>query len=237
MDETLSLHRVREYLLALPRQLERRLDDAALLELNALLARFEEFFNIADGIDRRAGDSAVDREEATEVCDFGFLLLGKLLEMATRLDLPDEHHEIEQLSLAIVHWAIRHDATLNDPEPVVNAIVRLAGPMRERTALAALSVLLTDVVEHCAPAWKQGREGEDDFEAWRELHVCRAEIAIRSGDTEAIRRAFDEFLLYLPQQAQEFFASCMKESASRDYPPQVRELVADYLGRISLVPG
>jgi len=231
MDDTLSLHQAREYLLGLPRQLEQRLDDTALLELSALLARFEEFFNIADGVDRRAGDSIVDREKATEVCDFGLLLLGKLLEMAARLDLPDEHHEIEHLSLAIVHWAIRHGATLNDPEPVVNAIVRLAAPMRDRHALAALSRLLDDIVEHCAPAWKQGREADGDAGPWHELQVCRGEVAIRSGDPKAIRRAFDEFLLYLPRQAQEFFASCMKVSARRNYPPRAREMIADYLGR------
>lgn len=236
MDETPSLHQAREYLMDLPRRLEQRLDDAALQELNALLARFEEFFNITGGIDRRGGDSAVDREEATEVCDFGFLLLGKLLEMAARLDLPDEHHQIERLSLAIVHWAIRHQASLDDPEPVVNAVTRLAAPMRDRTALAALSALLADVVEHCAPGWKQNEEGEGDPGPWRELHTCRAEIAIRSGDTAAIRRAFDEFLLYLPRQAQEFFATQMKASASSDYPPQAREMIADYLGRASIAP-
>jgi len=237
MDDTTSLHQAREYLMDLPRQLEQRLDDAALQELNALLARFEEFFNIAGGIDRRGGDSAVDREEATEVCDFGFLLLGKLLEMAARLDLPDEHHQIEQLSLAIVDWAIRHGATLDDPEAVVNAVVRLAAPLRDRTALAALSALLGDVVEHCTPDWKQDDEVDSDREPWRDLHACRAEVAMRSGDTAAIRRAFDEFLLYLPQQAQEFFATCMKASASHDYPPQATEMIADYLGRASIAPG
>jgi hypothetical protein len=234
MDEAQSLRQARAYLLDLPRQLERRLGDAALLELNELLARFEEFFNIAASIDHRATVSAGDRDQATEVCNFGFLLLDKLLEMATRLDLPDEHRQIEQLSLAIVHWAIRHGATLNDPQPVVNAIARLAGPMRARDALLAVSDLLADIVEHCAPELLQGREGGDDPGSWRDLHACRCEIAIRSGDPGAIRRAFDEFLLYLPQQAQEFLVDCMKKAMDGDYPPLAGKMVADYLGRASV---
>ena len=156
--------------------------------------------------------------------------------MATRLDLPDEHLEIEQLSLAIVHWAIRHGATLNDPQPVVNAIARLAGPMRDRDALLAVSELLADIVEHCAPELKLGREGEDDSRSWRDLHACRGEVAIRSGDPGAIRRAFDEFLLYLPQQAREFFVDCMKKAKDGDYPPLARKMAADYLGRASVAP-
>ena len=156
--------------------------------------------------------------------------------MATRFDLPDEHLEIEQLSLAIVHSAIRHGATVNDPEPAVRAIARLAGPMRDRHALLAVSELLADIVEHCAPELKQGREGDDDSGSWRDLHACRGVVAIRSGDPGAIRRAFDEFLLYLPQQAREFFVACMKEAESGDFPPMACQMVADYLGRSSIVP-
>lgn len=235
MDDRLSLQRAREYLLQLPQQLEQRLDETALLELSKLVARFEEFFNIAARIEGRTGDSIADREEATQVCDFGFLLLGKLLEMNARLDLADEHHEIEQLTLAIVHWAIRHGATLRDPQPVVNAVNRLAGSMRDRNALQALADLLDDIVERCAPALQQGHEGAGDSAPWRELHVCRCEVALHGGDPEAIRRAFDEFLLYLPRQAQGFFADFISNAQTRDYPPRVRELVADYLGRASVL--
>ena len=110
-----------------------------------------------------------------------------------------------------------------------------AAPMRDRDALLAVSDLLADIVEHCAPELKQGREGDDDSSSWRDLHACRGEVAIRSGDPGAIRRAFDEFLLYLPQQAREFFVACMKKAESGDYPPLARRMVADYLGRASAV--
>ena len=85
-----------------------------------------------------------------------------------------------------------------------------------------------------APELQPGREGGDDPGCWRDLHPWGGEIAIHSGDPGAIRRAFDEFLLYLPQQAREFFVDCMKKAKDGDYPPLARKMAADYLGRASV---
>lgn len=234
MDAMLSLDKAHEYLLGLPRQLDRQLDDQALLELNALLAKFEEFFNIALRIDRRGDDQVIDSGEATEICDFGFMLLGKLLDFAARQQLLDRQREIEQLALVIARWAIRHDAEIGDLRPVTNAVTRLAGSLRERAGLLALSGLLGDIVEHCAPEFKQDRAEDDESLAWLELHVNRGKVAIRSRDIDTMKRAFEEFLLYLPQAAPAFLAARMKEAKARDYPVQVRELLADYLGRTAV---
>lgn len=230
MDAMLSLENARDYLLGLPRQLEDQLDAPAQMELNALLARFEEFFNIASRIDRRADDQLVDVDEATEICDFGFMLLDKLLELTARYRLPGKHREIEQVSLVIARWAIRHEARIDDLLAVANAVARLAESMRERAALLALSELLTEIVEHCAPEFKQDQADDDESLAWRELHVSRGKIAIASRDPETIKRAFQEFLLYLPQEAPAYLAARMKEAEAREYPARVRELIAYYLG-------
>ena len=236
MDAMLSLDNAREYLLDLPRQLDRQLDDQALMELNALLAKFEEFFNIAARIDRRGGDQVIDAGEATEICDFGFLLLDKLLELTARQRLPGRQREIEQLSLVIARWAIRHDAEIGDLKPVVNAVARLAESLRERAALLALCGLLSDIVEHCASEFKQDRADDDESRAWLELHVSRGKVAIQSRDPDTMKRAFEEFLFYLPEAAPEFLAARMKEAETLEYPAPVRELLADYLGRSALGP-
>jgi hypothetical protein len=230
MDALLSLEHARDYLLNLPRQLEARLDDAAQMELSALLARFEEFFNIANRIDGRGDDQLVDAEEATEICDFGFMLLDKLLELTAQHRLSGMHLEIEQISLVLARWAIRHEASINDLRPLAHAVARLAESMRDRPALLALSALLTDIVEHCAPEFKQDQADEDELLAWHELHVARGKVAIRGRDPETIKRAFEEFLLYLPRAAPAFLAARMQEAEARDYPAPVRELVAYYLG-------
>ena len=232
----LSLNNAREYLLDLPRQLDRQLDDQALLELNALLARFEEFFIIALRIDRRGDEQVIDTGEATKICDFGFMLLDKLLDLTARQRLPGRHREIERLSLVIARWAIRQDAEINDLQPVANAVACLAGSLHERTALLALSGLLSDIVERCAPEFKQNPADGDESRAWLKLHVSRGKAAIGSRDPGTMKQAFEEFLLYLPQAAADFLAAQVKEAETREYPEQVRELLVDYLGRTALGP-
>lgn len=230
MEAMLSLEHARDYLLDLPRQLEERLDDPAQMELSELLSRFEQFFNITNRIDRRGDDQLVDADEASEICDFGFMLLDKLLALTARYRLPGTHHEIEQISLVIARWAIRHEASINDLRAVADAVVRLAESMHEKPAMFAMSALLTDIVEHCAAEFKQDQAEEDERRAWHDLHTSRGMIALRGGDPKVIKRAFEEFLLYLPGAAPAFLAACMKEAEARQYSPQVRELIAYYLG-------
>jgi hypothetical protein len=43
-----------------------------------------------------------------------------------------------------------------------------------------------------------------------------------------MKQAFDEFLIYLPQQATGFFAEGMKEMDALDYPPHVRKVMEFY---------
>ena len=230
MEAMLSMDQAHEYLLDLPRRLEAQLDDAAFMELSELLGRFEEFFNIARRIDRRSDDQLVDSDEATEICDFGFMLIDKMLSLMARHSLSGRHREIEQVSLAIASWAIRHDASINDLRAVTHAVARLAESVHEPPALQALSALLTEIVAHCAAEFKQEQADDEELLAWHELHVNRGTVALRSRDPETIKRAFEEFLLHLPGAAPAFLAQCMKQAEARDYPPPVRELIAYYLG-------
>lgn len=236
MEAMLSLDQARDYLLDLPHQLEEQLSDPAMMELSELLGRFEEFFNIANRIDRRGGDQLVDTDEATEICDFGFMLLDKILALMARYGLSGKQREIEQVSLVIARWAIRHEASIDDLQVVTHAVSRLAESLHEPAALLALSELLTDIVDHCAAEFKQDQANEDELLAWRELHVNRGKVALRGRDPETIKRAFEEFLLYLPGAAPAFLAARMKEAEARDYPPRVRELIAYYLGHTPPAP-
>ena len=46
-----------------------------------------------------------------------------------------------------------------------------------------------------------------------------------------MKSAFDELLIYLPNEAKGFFAEGMKEMAALDYPPHVREVMELYYQR------
>ena len=230
MDAMVSLKDAREYLPNLPQQLDEFLDDDYRNGLNALLDKFEEYFNIVASVNLRSSeDRIIDATEATEISDYGFVSLLKLIDLMERLDLPHKRKEIEQISLVFARWTISYNGTINYLEPVVNAIAQLANLMKERAALLALSELIADIVDHCSLELKKDQFGDnEEFHPWRLLHVNRGIVATRTHDLEVMKQAFDEFLIYLPQQATGVFAEGMKEMDALDYPPHVRKVMEFY---------
>jgi len=230
MDAMVSLKDAREYLLNLPQQLDEFLDDDYREGLNALLDKFEEYFNIVASVNLRSNeDRLIDPTEATEISDYGFVLLLKLIDLMERLDLPHKRKEIEQISLVFARWTMSYDGTINYLEPVVNAIAQLANLMQEREALLALSELIADIVDHCSLELKKNQlDDSEESHPWRLLHINRGIVATRTHDLEVMKQAFDEFLIYLPREATGFFAEGMKEMDALDYPPHVRKVMEFY---------
>lgn len=229
MDSMASLKDARKYLLELPQQLDELLEDDYRKGLNALLDKFEEFFNIVASVNLRASeDKFIEATEATEISDYGFVLLLKLIDLMERLDLPHRRKEIEQISLVFARWTISYNGTINYLEPVVNAIAQLANLMQEREALLALSDLIAEIVDHCSLELKKDQADDEELRPWRLLHVNRGIVATRTHDLEVMRNAFDDFLIYLPQEAPGFFAEGMKEMEALDYPPHVRKVMEFY---------
>ncbi len=232
MDAMVSLKDARDYLLNLPRQLDEYLDDDYRRGLETLLARFEEYFNIVASVNLRANEEKlIEPAEATEISDYGFVLLLKLIDLMERLDLPHKRKEIEQISLVLARWTISYNGTINHIEPVVNAIAQLANLMQKKEALLALSDLIADVVDHCSLELKKDQGDSEELRPWRLLHVNRGIVATRTHDLETMKQAFDEFLIYLPREAPGFFAEGMKEMDALDYPPHVRKVMESYFNR------
>ncbi len=232
MDSMVSLKDARDYLLNLPQQLDEYLDDDHRKGLNTLLDKFVEFFNIVASINLRASeDRIIEASEATEISDYGFVLLLKLIDLMERLDLPHKRKEIEQISLVVARWTIGYDGTINYLEPVVNAIAQLANLMQEKEALLALSDLIADIVDHCSLELKKDQPDSEELRPWRLLHINRGIVATRTHDLDVMKKAFDEFLIYLPQEASGFFAEGMKEMDALDYPPHVRKVMESYFNQ------
>ncbi len=232
MDAMVSLKDARDYLLALPNRLDDYLDDDYRRGLVSLIDRFDEFFNVVASVNLRASENRfIEAGEATEISDYGFVLLLKLIDLMERLDLPHRRREIEQISLVFARWTMSYGGTINYIEPVVNAIAQLANLMQEKSALLALSDLIADIVDHCSAELKQDAGDGEEMRPWRLLHINRSIIATRTHDLEVMRRAFDEFLIYLPQDASGFFAEGMREMDALDYPSHVREVMESYSQR------
>ena len=229
MEPMVSLRDARDYLHQLPTQLDEYLDDDYRRGLLALLENIDDFFDIVASVNLRASENKmIDPEDATEISDFGFVSLLRLVDLMERLDLPHKRREIEQISLLFARWTISYNGTINYLEPVVNAIAQLANLMHEKDALLSLSSLIADIVDHCSPELKRDDDADQEFRPWRLLHINRGIVATRSHDLEAMKQAFDEFLIYLPQEAHGFFAEGMKEMEALDYPPHVRKVMESY---------
>ncbi len=163
MDSMVSLKDARDYLLNLPQQLDEYLDDDYRRGLTTLLDKLEEFFNIVASINLRANeDKMIEASEATEIGDYGFVLLLKLIDLMEQLDLPHKRKEIEQISLVVARWTISYNGTLNFLEPVVNAIAQLANLMQEKEALLALSELIAEIVDHCSLELKKDEQESEE---------------------------------------------------------------------------
>ncbi len=228
-DSMASLKDAKDFLNQLPDQLDDYLDDAYRKALFRLIESFDQFFDVITSVNLQARDNQIiNKNEATNIGDHGLVLLLKLVDLMERLDLPHKRREIEQISLIFARWILRYGGRVNHLEPLVNAFAQLATMMQDNNSLKRLSEFMTQVVDACSEEIKQDLDKSDEFRPWRLLHINRGIVATRTHDLEIMRTAFDELLVYLPQEATSFFDEGIRELDTLDYPPHVRELIAYY---------
>ena len=224
-----SLKDAKNYFIELPVQLDEYLDDAHRQALAELLTAIDQFFNVVASINMQANeDHIINSTEATDIGEHGFVLLLKLIDLMDRLDLPHKRREIEQVSLIFARWTIRYRGQIRHLEPIVNACAQLANILQDKKALKTLYTLMSRVAESCIPEIRQDIESGNELRPWRLLHINRSIVATRTHDPEIMKTAFDELLVYLPHEADGFFAEGMKEMEALDYPTHVRNLMEFY---------
>jgi hypothetical protein len=228
-DSMASLKDAKEFLNQLPVQLDEYLDDSYRRALDQLIQAFDQFFDVIASINMKARDNQViNKNEATDIGDHGLVLLLKLVDLMERLDLPHKRREIEQISLIFARWILRYGGRVNHLGPLVNAFAQSANMMQDNRSLKCLSELMGQVVDACSEEIKQDFDKSDEYRPWRLLHINRGIVATRTHDLEIMKNAFDELLVYLPQDAVNFFDEGMREMDTTDYPQHVRKMIAFY---------
>jgi hypothetical protein len=228
-DSMTSLEDARIYLNKLPSQLEEYLDASNRKALQQVIQAFDQFFNVISRIDTQAGENlSITEIEATDIGDHGLVLLLKLVDLMERLETSQKRKEVEQISLIFARWILSHGGKINHLESLVNAFAHLANTMQDHKALKKLSILMGRVVDACSPEIKLDRDKNNEFRPWRLLHINRGIVATRTHDLEIMKTVFDELLVYLPEEASNFFEEGMREMDALDYPLHVRELIAFY---------
>lgn len=224
-----SLKEAREYFKDLPSSINPKLDEAHRKSLAELMNAIDQFFNIAATINMQAReDHIINDTEATEIGEHGFVLLLKLIDLMEKLDLPHKRREIEQVSLIFARWTVRYNGRIRHLEPIVNACAQLANMLQDKSELKTLYELMTRIADSCTTEIKQDLEAGDHMRPWQLLQINRSIVATRTHDPEIMKAAFDELLVYLPHEADGFFAEGMKEMEALNYPAHVRTLMEFY---------
>ena len=225
-----SLKEAKDYFAELPAQIDYRLEDAYRQPFTNLMDAIDQYFNTLASINIQASeDQIISSTEATHIGEHGFVLLLQTIDLMNKLDLPHKRKEIEQVSLIFARWILRYRGRIIHLEPIVNACAQLANIMQDKNALKVLYSLMTQIADSCSTEIKQDIDVDlHQLRPWRLLHINCSIVATRSHDLEMMRKAFDELLVQLPQEADDFFAEGMKEMEALDYPLHVRNLMEFY---------
>lgn len=170
----------------------------------------------------------ISLDELSELGDYGIRLLMDFSTVAAGLELPQESEEMEDITLPLALWIVRHKGELRTLEPVINSLARLANRFREPSQLHQLYDLSVELIEALEPLMEKQRELAEKAQPWSILLMNQAIIATRSYQPELIDEAYQTLCRLLPDQAPEFFREGMEQIDALDYPQNVREIVEKY---------
>ncbi|MEW8137112.1 MAG: hypothetical protein AB2761_08585 [Candidatus Thiodiazotropha endolucinida] len=166
--------------------------------------------------------------ELSELGDYGIQLLVDFSTVAAGLKMPQESEEMEDLTLPMALWLVRHKVELRTLEPVINSLARLANRFREPSQLRQLYELSMELIKALEPTMQQERVRLEKAQPWGILLMNQAIIATRSYQPELIEEAYQTLCRLLPDQAPDFFREGMEQMDALNYPQQVREAVEKY---------
>lgn len=162
------------------------------------------------------------------ILEHGLHLIVQLAELAQRLNLPKQSQALERLALPLSVWMLRRGCELPHPEPVVNALARLANGLRRPESLVELYGLMNEIMDAIGIERALELETDNPARPWRVLLINRAIVATRTRQPVLMEAAFQTIAEHLPEEAPDFFREGMGQMEALDYPPQAREVMQRY---------
>ncbi|MEW7995298.1 MAG: hypothetical protein G8D81_04115 [gamma proteobacterium symbiont of Clathrolucina costata] len=197
--------------------------------LQQAMHRLMELLEIlSEQVDRARESPPPSLNELSELGDYGIQLLVDFSTVAAGLKMPQESEEMEDLTLPMALWLIRHNGELRTLEPVINSLARLANRFREPSQLRQLYELSMELIKALEPTMQQEPVRLEKTQPWSILLMNQAIIATRSYQPELIEEAYQTLCRLLPDQAPNFFREGMEQMDALNYPQQVREVVEKY---------
>ena len=192
----------------------------------------EQFFDIAEGVDKRHEDFVSN--DITDIGEHGLSILEKLIYQAEANHCTSEKQSLLELSLVIANWIIQRGGTINILEPVVDALAQLANSLQQPEELVALANFMGEVADACSDSIKQDIEINNMHRPWRILNINRGIVATRSHDPATMRQVFSALIKALPMDAPGFFKEGMSEMVRLNYPQPVRDIMQEYFDQTAM---
>jgi len=204
-------------------------------KLLTVMDAFRQNIQIMQRLDSDAinnSDHEVSKDEVTEIADFALTLLDEIANACASRSLQSEMLQVHRLSLPIVIWLKQYQGVLKKLDIVVNAIASYANTMQDAENLRALCILIGNVIEVTDVQIKQDIEANNALRPWRVLNLNWGIVATRTHNIGLMEQVFDQLIINIPDDAQQFFNEGMQQMDIVGYPKPVRSVMEKYAGHV-----
>ena len=185
-----------------------------------------DFLAVMSRLDDEYGaDRRLPIEDASDAVDEALRALADLESWLTRLGLADQLAHIQALEIGIGYWAMRHELPIFTVEPIVNALAAKSNAAGSKQETAAVYAMMQGFIRHFSPLLKADLECSNPQRPWRLLNLNFAITAIRTGDADLMRYAFDTLNSHLPLDINGFYGEANTLARQSDFPPATRGLI------------
>ncbi|MFM7460777.1 MAG: hypothetical protein ACKO15_08075 [Burkholderiales bacterium] len=172
-------------------------------------------------------DGVLPLADIDSVTNAGFLAIAELEGAVSRAPDASLIVDLDGITLNLLLWAMRHDVTISNCEPVVNALARRANSATSTQETVAVYAMMQGAINHVAAQLSSDLERSNPDRPWRLLNVNFAITAIRTGDLELVNFAFAKFNDSLPEERYHFYTDALATANSPNFPADLRAAIAD----------
>jgi hypothetical protein len=195
-----------------------------------------ELSSVADDLDLQYGpDGDIPLDDIAEVTNAGLTASAELEGWVFQRSGAEALARLDNLTLGLALWAMRHNILIGVAEPLVNALARRANDATSKQDTAAVYAMTQGVIEYLRPQLASDLERSNPERPWRLLNVNFAIASIRTTDTALMRFAFDQLNAALPDERAGFYAEALAVADRSGLPADTRDFIAEECRRWSAV--
>lgn len=194
-----------------------------------LIEALEQALAAFAALDQAHGTTgALEDEDPSALGEYALACLSDLNLWVQRLGCSGERQWLDQATLEVADWIVRHGGRLRILEPLVNALATRANGLQAREDLAALFDAMGPFIDRVDPSLRADPNRADPEHPWRLLLFNYAIVATRTQDPERMTRAYRLLEAWLPETCPDFFEEALRQSRKPVYGDEVRTLMREY---------